>query len=98
MDFKIISKNFFKFGIFQKRRVYAVRLKRSGLLKIVNIFDGALLADNLILSDLTIGGTPILSLNDLQDVLHSRSCLCGDDPEPVIEIKTFDESFDPSFE
>ena len=98
MDFKIISKNFFKFGIFQKRRVYAVRLKRSGLLKIVNIFDGALLADNLVLSDLTIDGTPILSINDLQDVLHSRSCLCGNDPEPVIEIKIFDESFDPSFE
>ena len=98
VNFKIVSKNFFKFGIFQKRRVYAVRIKRSGLLKIVNIFDGSTLADDLVLSDLSIDGAAILSLNDLQDVLHSRSCLCGDDPEPVIEIKIFDESFDPSFE
>ena len=98
MDFKIISKNFFKFGIFQKRRVYAVRLKRSGLLKIVNIFDGALLADNLVLSDLTIDGTPILSINDLQDIIFNRSCLCGEDPEPEIPFKIFDLSFDTSFE
>lgn len=99
MDFSIHSKTKFKAGIDYYSRVYVVQELRNGKVQIRHMLTADVIYV-LALSEITLNGQPMQSLDDLQEILFSRHCYCDpsepdQDPEP---FKIFDLSFDQTFE
>lgn len=98
MDFELISNNLFKVGeIDYYNRLFRVVPINPTTIKIVHVISGFVLVGALLISTITIGGLPLISLKQLQDILFNGECSC--DSEGVNpDFKYFDLSFDDTFE
>ncbi len=98
MNFKIVNIKNFAIDVDFYRRVFSVKQKRNGLLIIKNILTGAILIDNLNPGTVTIEGTPLGNIDQLQAVIFNQNCFCEDDGGGGGEFKIFDRTFDRTFE
>ena len=99
MNFEIVNIRSFKLGIDFYKRIYSVQKKRNGLLRLTNVFNGETLIDNLNPETVTIDSKPMQNIEQLQMVIMNQQCLCEkEDDGGGGEFKTFDKTFDRTFE
>lgn len=97
IDFKIATNTRFTVGIDFYKRIYYVLQKNNGLIKISNVLTGKTLFDNFNPEEISINGSPMISVNDLQNVVYNRSCYCDPDKDDE-DYQIFDDSFPNEFE
>lgn len=98
MNIELFSNQLFKVGFDYYQRTYSVLKKTNGLIQMKNAMNGDVLFDNLNPSDLKIEGVPMQNLEQLQDVVFNRSCVCDLEDTIPSPFKYFDFSFDETFE
>ena len=96
-NFKIVTNTRFTVDVDLWKRTYRVLEKRNGKIKILSILDGSVLFDDLIPSEILIDGLIMQNINELQDVVFNRSCICDPNKEDD-DYNIFDDSFDKTFE
>lgn len=97
MNFEIITNTRFKVGVDIYNRIYQVVQKNNGLLKLVNVTTGKILYDNLDPENITINGSAMNSIEELQEVVYNRQCECDSELDDD-NYRIFDMSFDETFE
>ncbi|CAA7195456.1 hypothetical protein [Chryseobacterium potabilaquae] len=96
MNFKIINSRRFSIGVDLYKRMYYAQIKSNGLIRISHVLSGKILFENVDSDEILIDGNPMLSINELQQIIYNTSCDC--DPEAEDEFKIFDRTFDSTFE
>lgn len=89
MNFEIFSNQWFKLGFEYFLRIYQVQKLKSGKFRLVNVLNGNVLFEAL---------ETTLTIDELQEIVFNRHCVCDLENELPNPFKYFDLSFDESFE
>ncbi|MGL5233754.1 MAG: hypothetical protein ACRC8Z_03225 [Empedobacter falsenii] len=97
MNFEVVGNKTFKADVSIYSRNYYATYKRNKKIKIKNLITGETLFDNLNENEILINNQAFSNINDLQDILFNKNCLCDNHNENG-KLKIFDGTFDNTFE